>query len=204
MKVILKLIIAGSLLISWFCQANEDIDKQWAVDLGNSSREMVWQDLKSKFEEQEQLELNMGINPDHHSQKHPGGLYIFISTSMSKPLLKSYFDAANIYGGTLVFKGLPNNSFKELAKLVQEIVGVNELNKASFQIDDQAFERFDIEQVPTIILSLESEYLPNQSSRIIYDKMTGNVGIKYSLEQFASSGELKTQALEHLHGVNGQ
>jgi len=176
-------------------------DQQWVSDLANDAKMMVWQDLQAQFAAQEQLEIDIGLKASDQQQKQLSGLYIFVSSSMPKPLLRSYFEQANIYGGTLVFKGLPNGSFQQLIQLVTELVGEQDedLTIASCQIDDQAFARFNIEQVPTIILVAESEYAPNQSSKISYDKMTGNVGIKYAMEQFSQSGELHNKALEHLN-----
>lgn len=165
-------------------------DEAWAIDLGNRSRDMVWQDLKSKFSEA-QIDSDIG-----NARQSLSGLYVFVSTSMSIELLKSYAKWGNIYGATLVFKGLPNGSFKELAKLVQIITKDNEI---AIQIDDEAFERFNVVCVPTILLSKNSEYHPNQTEQVTYDKMTGNVGIKYSLEQFAANGDLQSEAREYLN-----
>jgi hypothetical protein len=53
--------------------------------------------------------------------------------------------------------------------------------------------------VPTIALSFDPEYHPNQSATFKFDKMVGNVGVKYSLEEFSRSGELATQALGYLN-----
>lgn len=166
-------------------------DEAWAIDLGNRSRNMVWQDLKSKFEDAQNLNSDIG-----NERQSLSGLYVFVSTSMSHALLKSYASMANIYGATLVFKGLPYGSFKELAKLVQIITKDNEV---AIQIDDEAFDRFNVVCVPTIILSKNSEYHPNQTEQVTYDKMTGNVGIKYSLEQFATNGDLQSEAREYLN-----
>jgi type-F conjugative transfer system pilin assembly protein TrbC len=66
------------------------------------------------------------------------------------------------------------------------------------KIDDEAFDRFEVSAVPTIILSTTSEYQPDATTVIIYDKITGNVGIKYALEQFSSSGTLAKEATERL------
>jgi len=179
-------------------------DVKWASDLTNSSIDTVWQNLKSKFNEQERLEIKTGFksNSDEGSPRQFAGLYIFVSTSMPKPLLKAYLKEANKYGGVLVLKGLPQGSFKELTKFVIDLTGNNgDLQEiaANIQIDDEAYERFKVVSVPTIVLSKEDDYHPNQTSNLKFDKMVGNVGIKYSLEEFSSSGELATQALEYLN-----
>ena len=184
-------------------QVSEE-DAKWAADLTSSSIDMMWQNLKSKFESQEQLEIKTGFksNSDEVRERQFAGLYIFVSTSMPKPLLKSYLQEANKYGGVLVLKGLPQGSFKELTKFVIDLTGNNgnlQDIAANIQIDDEAYERFKVVSVPTIVLSVDSEYHPNQTAILKFDKMVGNVGVKYSLEEFSKSGELKMQASRYLN-----
>ena len=184
-------------------QVSEE-DAKWATDLTSSSIDMMWQNLKSKFESQEQLEIKTGFksNSDEERERQFAGLYIFVSTSMPKPLLKSYLQEANKYGGVLVLKGLPQGSFKELTKFVIDLTGNNgnlQDIAANIQIDDEAYERFKVVSVPTIVLSVDSEYHPNQTAIFQFNKMVGNVGVKYSLEEFSKSGELKVQALGYLN-----
>ena len=184
-------------------QVSEE-DAKWAADLTSSSIDMMWQNLKSKFESQEQLEIKTDFKPnsDEERERQFAGLYIFVSTSMPKPLLKSYLQEANKYGGVLVLKGLPQGSFKELTKFVIDLTGNNgnlQDIAANIQIDDEAYERFKVVSVPTIVLSVDSEYHPNQTAILKFDKMVGNVGVKYSLEEFSRSGELKVQALGYLN-----
>ena len=184
-------------------QVSEE-DAKWAGDLTSSSIDMMWQNLKSKFNEQEQLEIKTGFksNSDEERERQFAGLYIFVSTSMPKPLLKSYLQEANKYGGVLVLKGLPQGSFKELTKFVIDLTGNNgnlQEIAANIQIDDEAYEKFKIVSVPTIVLSFDPEYHPNQSATFKFDKMIGNVGVKYSLEEFSKSGELTMQASRYLN-----
>ena len=188
-------------------------DKKWVKDLSDSSINMVFQNLKENFAKQEELEReksNLNTNISYQEQeiiRRPSGLYIFVSTSMSKQLLRTYANEAGKYGGVLVLKGLPNNSFKELSKLVTELVDTKDQNQrkdleisqnSNFQIDDEAFDKFNITSVPTIILSREDKYFPNQNEKVIYDKIIGNVGIKYALRQFSETGELQKEASEIL------
>jgi type-F conjugative transfer system pilin assembly protein TrbC len=184
-------------------QVSEE-DKKWAEDLTSSSIDMMWQNLKSKLESQEQLEIKTGFESDREEarERQFAGLYIFVSTSMPKPLLKSYLQEANKYGGVLVLKGLPQGSFKELTKFIIDLTGNNgnlQEIAANIQIDDEAYEKFKIVSVPTIVLSFDPEYHPNQSAIFKFDKMIGNVGVKYSLEEFSKSGELAMQASRYLN-----
>lgn len=178
-------------------------DVTWANDVAKSSLEMVWQNLQDKFQQQEMLEVRkiFKSNSNDLVPRQFAGLYIFVSSSMPKPLLKAYLREASKYGGVLVFKGLPNGSFKELTKLVLELTSdqgdAHDL-AASMQIDDAAYARFQVVSVPTIVLSQADGYHPNQPAILKFDKMVGHVGVKYALEEFAKSGELTKQALECL------
>lgn len=203
LKFVLSITIIIAAIFHGVCKANEDLD--WASDLSQKSIAMVWQNLKEIFVQATQLETGSEPNlPNTTPAKQESELYVFVSTSMPKPLLKSYVQEAKKYGGVLVFKGLPNGSFKELAVLVGElntgsIDAASDTSLPGMQIDDEAFDRFDVSAVPTIILSTTSEYQPHQTTIIIYDKITGNVGIKYVLEQFSSSGTLAKEAAERLN-----
>ena len=201
LKTILALLI--NLAVSYQVLANEDLN--FATELQKSSTAMVWQNLKEIFVQATQLETGSNPNlPNTTLTKQESELYVFVSTSMPKPLLKAYAQEAKKYGGVLVFKGLPNGSFKELAVLVGElntgsIDAVSDTSLPGMQIDDEAFDRFEVSAVPTIILSTTSEYQPHKTTQVIYDKITGNVGIKYALEQFSSSGVLAIDATERLN-----
>ena len=174
-------------------------DVKWANDLTNSSIDTVWQNLKNIFKSQEQSEIagSSELRDKTGRGRQFSGLYIFVSQSMPQALLKNYLHEANKYGGVLVLKGLPQGSFKELAKFVTDITGTSDNTgdiEANIQIDDEAYDKFNVVVVPTIVLSLSSDYHPLESTDFKFDKMVGNVGVKYSLEEFSNSGELKEEA----------
>lgn len=124
-------------------------------------------------------------------------LRIFVSSSMSLNLLRSYYKEAQRYGGHLVFNGLPNGSFKELLKLAQEIVEGNDIG--GIEIDDEAFKKFKAQQVPMIVLSREVDSLFDaEGASPKYDSIQGAVSIKYALEEFATRGDLKEEAKQRL------
>lgn len=188
-----------------FIQQASIADIKWASDLARSNIDMVWQNLRDKWCKQEQLEGQDAFTPSNNSNapslRQFTGLYVFVSSSMPKPLLQSYLREASKYGGVLVFKGLPGGSFKELTKLVLELTSEQDKRQelaSSMQIDDEAYERFEIVSVPTIVLSQTDDYDPTKPAMIKFDKMVGNVGVKYALTEFAKSGELTKQALECL------
>jgi type-F conjugative transfer system pilin assembly protein TrbC len=129
------------------------------------------------------------------SEKEPG-LFVFISTSMPPALLKEYRIAAEKYGAALVLRGLPEGSFHKLAEFVTELQG--EKGKAAMFIDQEAFERFAIDSVPSIVLTSPSD-AANINSGELYDKVLGNVGIKGALRTIAERGENAAHARELLN-----
>jgi type-F conjugative transfer system pilin assembly protein TrbC len=66
----------------------------------------------------------------------------------------------------------------------------------AFQIDDTAFEKFDIKVVPTIVLSMENKILDNQTLK--FDKVAGSISISQALTFFSNSGELSDIATNFL------
>jgi type-F conjugative transfer system pilin assembly protein TrbC len=112
-------------------------------------------------------------------------------------LLKSYVKEATKYNGVLVFRGLPAGSFHKLSNLVSDISGDN-AEGIAMQIDDEAFKAFNIKIVPTIVLSRSASIFSEQVKGGAFDKIGGNVTIKYALEVFAKEGDLKENARELL------
>ena len=124
-------------------------------------------------------------------------LKVFVSESMNLELLKTYYKQATKYDGTLVFKGLPQNSFREMTRLVMELEQVG--GEGSVQIDDEEFDRFDVKTVPVIILSKRENCLGLEKCKITFDKVSGNIGVRRALELFKQeSGDLNIEAEELL------
>ena len=106
-------------------------------------------------------------------------LYVFVSSSMGKELLKSYVIEAANHEATLVFIGLVDSSFVATANLVSEILGGNEI---SIIIHDDLFTKYNISRVPSFILLDESSEK--------YDKILGNIGIGNAISIFKEKGEI--------------
>lgn len=154
---ILKLIIILTIFLAETCKANDDL--KWARGLSDSAVNEVWEHLNAKFNEQNKLEGSESNNS--FSSK----LYVFVSSSMPLPLLKTYAHEALKYNATLVFKSLPNGSFKSLAELMVQLKDAGG-DVANASIDDEAFELFSISSVPTVVLTEEHAYHPNQTSTL--------------------------------------
>ena len=115
-------------------------------------------------------------------------LYVAVSLSMPASTLVTLSDQVNKAGGRLVIRGLKNNSFEDTVAAVK---GLSEKGVA-IDINPKVFREFKIIKVPSFVV-----ISPNG-----IDKMTGNVGLRYALEEFASSGESKEEAGKSLVKLN--
>lgn len=121
---------------------------------------------------QELKNIDLGTKPT---------LRIFVSSSMSKVLLRQYAKEAKQYEGVLVLRGLPRGSIHKLTDLV---MAISTDHSAPIQIDDEAFSSFNVTAVPAIVISQASKY----------DKITGSITIKSALQTFVKSGDLSNEA----------
>jgi type-F conjugative transfer system pilin assembly protein TrbC len=191
---LLRLVILTitSLLLFKPCVYGDEPDMEWAQSLAADNQRIFMDNLK------EMMEMS-GFDENLKAEvlKPRPRLQIFVSSSMPIGLLKSYAKEAVKYNGVLVFRGLPAGSFHRLAKLVSDISGDN-AEGIAMQIDDEAFKAFNIKIVPTIVLSKEASIFSEQVKGGAFDKVGGNVTIRYALERFAKEGDLKANALELL------
>jgi len=191
---LLRLVILTiiSLLLFKPCVYGDESDMEWAQEMATDNQRIFMDNLK------EMMEMP-GFDEDLKAEvlKPRPTLQIFVSSSMPISLLKSYAKEAAKYNGVLVLRGLPAGSFHRLAKLVSDISGDNGEGIA-MQIDDEAFKAFNIKIVPTIVLSRSASIFSEQVQGGAFDKIGGNVTIKYALEVFAKEGDLKENARELL------
>jgi len=176
-------------------------DQEWARGLVNKSLKMTMEGIKGKYLE---LQRMLGVVSEDISYeeglqelfKPAAILRVFVSSSMSHQLLKSYVKEAEKYGAILVFKGLPNGSWRELSKLVSDIS--NESDNVAMQIDDEAFSKFGISSVPSFVLSSEPrdnwQEEENKRGGRTFDKVIGNVGIRGALTLMAEQGDMADEA----------
>ena len=174
------------------CVYGDENAMEWAERIATDNSQAFIENLK------EMMEMpGFDENLKAEVLKPRPRLQIFVSSSMPISLLKSYAKEAAKYNGVLVFRGLPDGSFHKLSRLVADISG-GSAEGIAMQIDDEAFKAFNIKIVPTIVLSKEASIFSEQVKGGAFDKVVGNVTIRYALELFAKEGDLKTNALELL------
>lgn len=184
-------------------------DLGFAKELVKETRQMImpqikakWLELKSMLARKEKEDET--ISDFDFDPNWDRSFRIFVSCSMSKNLLKSYAQQAKKYGGVLVLNGLPGGSWWKLSELITEISG-NSPELVSMQIDDEAFARFNIREVPSFVLSKEEDIFA-EYPKVTFDKVTGSIGIRRALELFKQQGELQDIASSKLEQaqVNGE
>lgn len=107
--------------------------------------------------------------------------YVFVSTSMPLNTLMQYELEAQKYGFHLLMQGLINENYRETIAFFDEFI---QKTKGGITIDPELFQQFNVQQVPTIILTNG-----NHS-----DVIKGNITLEYALRSFATSGDLKEMA----------
>jgi conjugal transfer pilus assembly protein TrbC len=125
-----------------------------------------------------------------HLESEEAELYIFTSLSMPKPLLIRLAMDAKTYRATLVLRGLKHNSYQETALYVQDLI---QETSVGFIIDPTLFKKYAVNRVPDFVLST-----PSSAS---YDKVSGNVSLRFALETMAQKGDLKAAANRLLKGT---
>ena len=178
-------------------------DKNYFKDIAHESQAIVMSTIAEKYRELLMLRQQQDGLAEHNSltdldeqgrnYRDSSTLKVFVSSSMSTELLKTYVKEAKRYGAVLVFNGLPGNSWVKLNNMIMEIVEDQE--GVGIQIDPEEFDRFNIKTVPAFVLIKEADWITGTSKemaedRVIYDKVTGNIGTEAALRLFAEQGEL--------------
>ena len=182
-------------------------DLEFAKDLTEKSRQRTLSGIKAKWLELQNMLSGKGEKNTLDTKSLAAfdskgewgtSFRIFVSSSMSKHLLKNYARQAKKYNAVLVFNGLPSGSWRKLSELITEISG-DEREAIAAQIDNEAFARFNVSGVPSFVLSREEDIFA-QEPKVTFDKVSGSIGIGSALEIFAASGELKDIANTILKG----
>ena len=113
----------------------------------------------------------------NESLDETAALYVFMSFSLDDKLWIQFSQELERIGGVFVVRGLPKNSFKELANRIFDLQekGVN----SPIQIHPNLFKECEVQLVPTIAV-IEGHR---------YDKIAGNLSIKHALEKMGANGE---------------
>lgn len=194
LKILSQIGLTILLVISSFINQSlaDNSDQDWAEGLATNAQNISIEAIEKIMN---QPDFDQTLRED--VLKPRPALQIFVSSSLPKQLLKAYAKEAKLYSGTLVFRGLPGGSIHKLSDLAMEI---SDEDSAPMQIDDEAFAAFKVRVVPAIVLSKSAPIFSGKTGSDKFDKVTGALTIKASLELFGKSGDMREEAGNLLKG----
>jgi type-F conjugative transfer system pilin assembly protein TrbC len=192
---LLRILISFILLLPLSVLANNQLDEEavnWAKKLsGEPLPESILDDVYALQKESLSIIKNeLGIaNSVATNKAFAKAFYIFVSLSIPEKNLKAIAAEAKNYGATLVLRGLKENSYLKTASYLQELI---EAEKIGFIIDPSLFAKYSVTSVPTFVLSALEEICPSNMTCLPgkFDKLVGNVTVKYALDKFKKEGEV--------------
>jgi conjugal transfer pilus assembly protein TrbC len=134
---------------------------------------------------------------------------IFISFSMPEKLIREYVREAKQYSGTLVLRGLIDNSLKKTVTKLRDIenMGDGRESNLSIIIHPHLFDLYNITHVPALVLSRNSMKCVLKYDDCLsyydYDKISGGITIKYALEQIKEKGSGDIGSIAEFLLING-
>lgn len=152
-----------------FC-ANVFANEQLINDIESFAR-----DVNAKFNNTE-----MVANHLLEYQENSGApqILIFISFSMSDTSIKQWAAQAEQFGAKLVLRGFVGNSFKETVMAAHRLFAKD--NLGGFIIDPFAFQKYQIQTVPAVVVEIDGEY----------DVVFGDIGLFEALKIIKAKGAL--------------
>jgi conjugal transfer pilus assembly protein TrbC len=127
--------------------------------------------------------INMNV---YANTKSDAPIMIFVSFSMPDASIKGWMKEAEIIHAPVVIRGLINNSFKETMKKMAELA---KDNHGGVQLDPTLFQRFHIEKVPAVVVSLVQNCSPNQTCLDDFDVIYGDVTAEYALTKISNQND---------------
>lgn len=153
-----------------------------------SSKNDYWDDL-TNIQEQQKL-LNDELQ---HGKKAPQ-LFIFVSFSMPKESLKAWAEQAKRVDGTLLLRGLYENSIRQTSSRTIEIFG--EKGAGDLKVDPESYRLFNIQRVPSVVLSVPSkEGYQEPCDPPVYDCLSGDISVEAALEKFMQQGSVSIKPI---------
>lgn len=180
----------GSVDQTWLKQAEMNVDLDAAAWL----RENLKDELSQK------KTMKASVSSSSHSkcmakesaQMPDPALLVFISFSVPDATWLSLSNEIAKINGVFILRGLPNNSFQELAQRLLKL-RQNRVN-AEIQINPELFEKYGITSVPTFVISEEGKF----------DKVSGNISPSYAIDLAVQEGETASTARKLKKQLTGE
>jgi type-F conjugative transfer system pilin assembly protein TrbC len=130
-------------------------------------------------------------------------IMVFVSFSMNEASLKQWMQQAERIHAPVVIRGLLDHSFK---KTIQKMAELTRDNHGGMQLDPTLFRKFQIEQVPAVVVFKEANCPSSQSCVEDFDVVYGNVTLDYALQtiidQHDGVSSIASVAISTLRGAS--
>lgn len=144
--------------------------------------------------------------PTAMEQKSGPQFYLFVSFSMPSVTLKRLLRQASRIEGSLILRGLVDDDLEKTKDKITELLEVDDLGHAQIKgglaIDPTLFERFDISQVPSFVLTHKPAERCTEAGcpNIDYARLSGDSTIEYVLETMAREAPMMKHSAQVLLG----
>ena len=114
-------------------------------------------------------------------------VYVFASFSMPDASLKSLIRQGELTSVPIVFRGLVDNSIEATMRAVHSLYKEGEKPESGAVIDPTLFQRFAIDQVPTVVVAEKAAVActPTDCPIPVHVKIAGDVPLRYALDRIA-------------------
>ena len=114
-------------------------------------------------------------------------VYVFASFSMPDASLKSLIRQGELTSTPIVFRGLVDNSIEATMRAVHSLYKEGEKPESGAVIDPTLFQRFAIDQVPTVVVAEKAAVActPTDCPIPEHVKIAGDVPLRYALDRIA-------------------
>lgn len=134
----------------------------------------AWLDQRLSLQRQGWEERARAVFPDQNRPSPP--VIAFVSFAMPNDSLKAILEQVDRVGGTVVLRGLVNNSFKDTATAVARLVSDG---SPGIKVDPKLFSTYAIKTVPAFVVPTGTEF----------DKISGNISLAAALEAIIREGD---------------
>ena len=111
---------------------------------------------------------------------------IFVSLSMPEQSLKLWAEQADKIKAKLLLKGFVDDS---LQATIDETLRIFKEPKADFLVHPEAFEKFNIDKVPAVVIANPDNCLEDDCPVPAFDVVYGDTSLEDALNKIASNGE---------------
>lgn len=114
-------------------------------------------------------------------------VYVFASVSMPDASLKALIRQGELAGVPIVLRGLVENSLEATMRAVHSLYKEGERPESGALIDPTLFQRFGIDQVPTVVVAEQAAgvCMPTDCPVPDHVKIAGDVPLRYALDRIA-------------------